>query len=48
VSATIGYASCPATLAEGTELEVDVFDERVPATIVAGVLVDPGGARIRG
>ena len=48
VSATIGYAYCPATLADGTELEVDVFDERVPATIVVDVLVDPGGARIRG
>ncbi len=33
---------------EGTELEVDVFDERVPATIAADVLVDPGGARMRG
>ena len=48
VAATIGYAYCPATLADGTELEVDVFDERVPATIAPDVLVDPGGARIRG
>jgi 4-methylaminobutanoate oxidase (formaldehyde-forming) len=47
VSTTIGYAYCPATLADGTELEVDVFDERVPATIAADVLVDPEGIRIR-
>jgi 4-methylaminobutanoate oxidase (formaldehyde-forming) len=47
VSTTIGYAYCPATLAESTELEVDVFDERVPATIAADVLVDPEGIRIR-
>ena len=48
LSATIGYAYCPATLEEGTALEVDVFDGRVPAVIAADVLVDPRGERMRG
>ena len=48
VPATIGYAYCPATLTEGTALEVDVFDARIPAEVVADVLVDPDGGRMRG
>ncbi len=48
VHATVGYAYCPTGLDPGTELEVDVFDERVPAVITSDVLVDPDGERMRG
>jgi 4-methylaminobutanoate oxidase (formaldehyde-forming) len=48
VSRTIGFAYCPAGLAEGSPLEVDVFDARVPASIAADALVDPRGDRLRG
>jgi glycine cleavage system aminomethyltransferase T len=48
VSRTIGYAYLPAGLAEGSALEVDVFDGRVPASIAPDVLVDPHGDRMRG
>ena len=48
VERTIGYAYLPADLAEGDDLEVDVFDERVPATVARDVLVDPAGDRMRG
>jgi glycine cleavage system aminomethyltransferase T/glycine/D-amino acid oxidase-like deaminating enzyme len=48
VATTVGYAYCPVTLEEGTELQLDVFDERVPAVIAADVLVDPSGQRMRG
>ena len=44
----IGYAYGPATFVEGQTLTVDVFDERLPATIAPDVLVDPSGARMRG
>ncbi len=48
VHATIGYVYGSASLEEGTELHVDVFDERVPAFIAPEVLVDPRGDRMRG
>jgi 4-methylaminobutanoate oxidase (formaldehyde-forming) len=48
VERTIGYVSLPATLEEGTALEIDVFDARIPAAIVPDVVVDPAGARMRG
>jgi glycine cleavage system aminomethyltransferase T/glycine/D-amino acid oxidase-like deaminating enzyme len=48
VPATIGFAYCPASLAEGTALELDVFDTRIPAEITRDVLVDPEGLRMRG
>lgn len=48
VSRTIGYAYLPARLPEGSHLALDVFDERVPVTITADVLVDPRGLRMRG
>ena len=48
VSRTIGSLYCDATLKEGCELEVDVFSERLPATVAAEVLVDPRGERMRG
>ena len=48
VSRTIGSLYCSANLAEGSELEVDVFHDRIPAAIAAEVLVDPRGERMRG
>jgi glycine cleavage system aminomethyltransferase T len=48
VSLTIGSLYCSANLAEGSELQVDVFDQRLPAVIAADVLVDPRGDRMRG
>jgi len=48
VARTIAYAYCPAELTEGAAVEVDVFAERVAASIVADVLVDPRGDRMRG
>ncbi len=48
VSRTIGSLYCSANLAEGSELQVDVFDRRIPAVIGADVLVDPRGERMRG
>jgi glycine cleavage system aminomethyltransferase T len=48
VSRTIGYVSLPATLGADAALEVDVFDERVPATLAPDVVVDPAGDRMRG
>ena len=48
VERTVGYAYLPAGLAEGDDLEVDVFDERVPATVAPDVLVDPRDERMRG
>jgi 4-methylaminobutanoate oxidase (formaldehyde-forming) len=48
VERTIGYAYLTAAMAEGTELEIDVFDRRVPALVSPDVTVDPGGDRMRG
>ncbi|MBA3235521.1 MAG: FAD-dependent oxidoreductase [Chloroflexi bacterium] len=48
VSRTLGYVYLPSRLEEGLMLEVDVFDERLPATVAADVLVDPTGLRMRG
>jgi glycine cleavage system aminomethyltransferase T len=48
VKRTIGYVYLPASLAEGADLEIDVFDARVAATVAPDVLVDPGGDRMRG
>jgi glycine cleavage system aminomethyltransferase T/glycine/D-amino acid oxidase-like deaminating enzyme len=47
VGRTIGYVYLPSTLGADTVLEVDLFDERVGATIAPDVLVDPDGARMR-
>jgi 4-methylaminobutanoate oxidase (formaldehyde-forming) len=46
VARTIGYVYRSATLEEGAPLTVDVFDERIPAIIAPGVLVDPLGDRM--
>ena len=48
VNRTVGYVYLPTNLAEGTEIEVDMFEERIPAVITADVLVDPSGDRMRG
>ena len=48
VERAIGYVYLPATLEEGTALEIDVFDARIPAAIGPDVLVDPAGTRMRG
>ena len=48
VERTIGYAYLSATLANGTGLEIDVFDRRVVAVIAPDVVVDPHGDRMRG
>jgi glycine cleavage system aminomethyltransferase T len=44
----IVYGYLPAELAvEGTALEVEYFDERIPATVAAEPLFDPKGERLR-
>ncbi|MGH2512257.1 MAG: FAD-dependent oxidoreductase [Candidatus Limnocylindrales bacterium] len=48
VSRTIGSVYLPSQLGERTELEVDVFGQRIPAVVTADVLVDPAGMRMRG
>jgi 4-methylaminobutanoate oxidase (formaldehyde-forming) len=48
VSCTIGSLYCSADLTQGSELQVDVFDQRIPAVVAADVLVDPRGERMRG
>jgi glycine cleavage system aminomethyltransferase T/glycine/D-amino acid oxidase-like deaminating enzyme len=48
VSRTVGTVYLPSTTHVGADLEVDVFDERVPAVVAADVLHDPGGTRMRG
>jgi glycine cleavage system aminomethyltransferase T/glycine/D-amino acid oxidase-like deaminating enzyme len=45
---TIGYVYRSADLEEGARLTVDVFDDRIPATLAPDVLVDPAGERMRG
>jgi glycine cleavage system aminomethyltransferase T len=45
---TVAYVYLPSHLGEGAELTVDVFDERVPARVVADAVVDPTGRRMRG
>jgi 4-methylaminobutanoate oxidase (formaldehyde-forming) len=47
VERTIGYVYLPAGVGEDQVLEVDVFDERVPAVVGRDVLVDAAGDRIR-
>ena len=48
VERTIAYAYLPAGIAEGENLEVDVFDRRISAVVAPDVLVDPAGLRMRG
>ena len=48
VGATIGFVYLDRGVADGSTCEVDVFDGRVAATVVADALVDPAGERMRG
>lgn len=48
VSRTIATVYRSADLDEGARLTVDVFDERITATLAPDVLVDPAGDRLRG
>ncbi|HYN70524.1 MAG TPA: FAD-dependent oxidoreductase [Candidatus Eisenbacteria bacterium] len=48
VGRTVGTVYLPGDVAEGTAVEVDVFDERVGGTVAADVLHDPAGDRMRG
>jgi glycine cleavage system aminomethyltransferase T/glycine/D-amino acid oxidase-like deaminating enzyme len=45
---TIGTAYLPADAPEGATVEVDVFADRIPATVAADVQVDPSGSTMRG
>jgi 4-methylaminobutanoate oxidase (formaldehyde-forming) len=48
VGKNIGFAYLPLELArEGTQLEVEVFGERIGAEVAPDVLYDPRGARLR-
>ena len=48
VQRTIGYVYLPVDLTESDGLEIDVFDQRVPAVVAKDVLVETGRARIPG
>jgi glycine cleavage system aminomethyltransferase T/glycine/D-amino acid oxidase-like deaminating enzyme len=48
VGRTIGTVYLDSTVAEGTPIAVDVFDELVAGEVAADVLYDPSGARMRG
>jgi len=48
VERSIAYAYLPAEIAEGAEVEVDVFGVWVPGAVAAEPLFDPAGERIRG
>jgi glycine cleavage system aminomethyltransferase T/glycine/D-amino acid oxidase-like deaminating enzyme len=43
----IAYAWLPGSVAAGTPVEIEYFGRRVPATVAAEPLVDPGMTRIR-
>lgn len=47
VRRTIGTAYLPSDTPDGATVEVDVFADRIPATVAADVLVDPTGAKMR-
>ncbi|PRI10652.1 GcvT family protein [Leucobacter massiliensis] len=44
----IAYAWLPSELAEGDRVEIEYFGKRVPATVAAEPLYDPGMSRLRG
>ncbi|HEY2917234.1 MAG TPA: glycine cleavage T C-terminal barrel domain-containing protein, partial [Candidatus Limnocylindrales bacterium] len=48
VERTVGTAYLPDDVPPGTAVEIDVFADRVTGEVAADVLVDPGGARMRG
>jgi len=47
VERSIAYAYLPAEVAEGAEVEIDVFGVWVPGAVAAEPLFDPAGGRIR-
>ena len=47
VGRTVGMTYLPADVAEGVEIEVDVFADRIAGAVAADVLVDPMGGRMR-
>jgi dimethylglycine oxidase len=47
VGAPVAYAWLPASANEGTRVEIQYFDRRIPATVAAEPLVDPEMKRIR-
>jgi glycine cleavage system aminomethyltransferase T/glycine/D-amino acid oxidase-like deaminating enzyme len=48
VQRTVGTTYLPATVREGTPIEIDGFSDRLPGEVAADVLVDPAGTRMRG
>ena len=48
VGRPVAYAWLPPELSEGDGVEIEYLGERVPATVSAEPLVDPGMERIRG
>ena len=48
VGRPIAYAWLPASATVGTSVEIGYFDTRIPATVAAEPLVDPGMTRLRG
>ncbi len=48
VRAPVAYAWLPASVGEGSGVEIDYFGRRIPATVVAEPLVDPTMERLRG
>jgi glycine cleavage system aminomethyltransferase T len=47
VARNVALAKLPAQLAEGAEVQVDIFGELVPAVVAADVLYDAGNERLR-
>jgi glycine cleavage system aminomethyltransferase T/glycine/D-amino acid oxidase-like deaminating enzyme len=48
VGRTVGTTYLPADVARGSEIEVDVFGDRIAGMVAADVLVDASGAKMRG
>ena len=48
VGRTVGTTYLPATVEEGTPIEIDVFADRIAGEVAADVLLDPAGERMRG
>ena len=48
VGRPIAYAWLPASATVGTGVEIEYFGTRIPATVAAEPLVDPGMTRLRG
>ena len=48
VARSIAYAYLPSEIAEGAEVEIDIFGEWMPGVVAVEPLFDPTGERIRG